>query len=94
MIILLCRNEKTIGYMPQTRAIRERFRPMPICLPILYPTPHALVTVTLIIPFPFSLYNYNIIHSCSNWITKYQFTPSIFDITMFYWKTSMEVVAF
>ncbi|XP_044471425.1 WD repeat-containing protein 11 isoform X1 [Mangifera indica] len=35
-------NEKTIGYMPQTRAIRERFRPMPICLPILYPTPHAL----------------------------------------------------
>ncbi|XP_038696961.1 WD repeat-containing protein 11 isoform X2 [Tripterygium wilfordii] len=34
--------DKTFGPEPQTRAIKERFRPMPICSPILLPTPHAL----------------------------------------------------
>ncbi|KAM3762003.1 hypothetical protein ACB098_01G311700 [Castanea mollissima] len=35
-------NDKKIGYGPQSRTIKERFRPMPICAPILLPTPHAL----------------------------------------------------
>ncbi|KAL9440390.1 hypothetical protein AB3S75_019118 [Citrus x aurantiifolia] len=34
--------EKKIGYTSQSRAIKERFRPMPLCLPILLPTSHAL----------------------------------------------------
>ncbi|XP_023530451.1 WD repeat-containing protein 11-like [Cucurbita pepo subsp. pepo] len=33
-------NEKKHGYGPKT--VRERFRPMPICSPMLLPTPHAL----------------------------------------------------
>lgn len=35
-------NDKKISYGPQSRTIKERFRPMPICSPILLPTPHAL----------------------------------------------------
>ncbi|GAY45482.1 hypothetical protein CUMW_089810 [Citrus unshiu] len=35
-------SEKKIGYTSQSRAIKERFRPMPLCLPILLPTSHAL----------------------------------------------------
>ncbi|KAF7838752.1 WD repeat-containing protein 11-like isoform X1 [Senna tora] len=35
-------NDKKIGYAPQPRTIKERFRPMPLCCPILLPTPHAL----------------------------------------------------
>ncbi|XP_021634010.1 WD repeat-containing protein 11 isoform X3 [Manihot esculenta] len=35
-------NDKRSGYGLQPRAIKERFRPMPICSPILFPTPHAL----------------------------------------------------
>nr|XP_023872170.1 WD repeat-containing protein 11 isoform X2 [Quercus suber] len=35
-------NDKKIGYGPQSRTVKERFRPMPICAPILLPTPHAL----------------------------------------------------
>ncbi|XP_050271980.1 uncharacterized protein LOC126715429 isoform X2 [Quercus robur] len=35
-------NDKKIGYRPQSRTVKERFRPMPICAPILLPTPHAL----------------------------------------------------
>ncbi|XP_041006551.1 LOW QUALITY PROTEIN: WD repeat-containing protein 11-like [Juglans microcarpa x Juglans regia] len=35
-------NDKKLGYGPQSRNIKERFRPMPLCSPILLPTPHAL----------------------------------------------------
>ncbi|KAL5769027.1 hypothetical protein ACOSQ2_015810 [Xanthoceras sorbifolium] len=35
-------NDKKVGYVPQPRAVKERFRPMPLCSPILLPTPHAL----------------------------------------------------
>ncbi|KAK4604459.1 hypothetical protein RGQ29_012811 [Quercus rubra] len=35
-------NDKKIGYGPQSRTVKERFRSMPICAPILLPTPHAL----------------------------------------------------
>ncbi|KAJ0752006.1 putative transcription factor WD40-like family [Helianthus annuus] len=34
--------EKRVGYEAQSGAIKERFRPMPLCSPILLPTPHAL----------------------------------------------------
>ncbi|KAG9455783.1 hypothetical protein H6P81_000291 [Aristolochia fimbriata] len=30
------------SFGPRPRAIKERFRPMPLCMPILLPTPHAL----------------------------------------------------
>lgn len=29
----------------QARPVKERFRPVPLCSPILLPTPHALVTL-------------------------------------------------
>ncbi|XP_059635123.1 uncharacterized protein LOC132277309 isoform X2 [Cornus florida] len=35
-------NDKRFGYGSQYRALKERFRPMPLCSPILLPTPHAL----------------------------------------------------
>ncbi|KAK4853158.1 hypothetical protein QYF36_004671 [Acer negundo] len=35
-------NDKKVGYVPQQHAVKERFRPMPLCSPILLPTPHAL----------------------------------------------------
>ncbi|KAA8523002.1 hypothetical protein F0562_009425 [Nyssa sinensis] len=35
-------NDKRFGYGPQPRSMKERFRPMPLCSPILLPTPHAL----------------------------------------------------
>ncbi|XP_061350716.1 uncharacterized protein LOC133295864 isoform X2 [Gastrolobium bilobum] len=35
-------NDKRPGYALQIRNIKERFRSMPICCPILLPTPHAL----------------------------------------------------
>ncbi|KAM1046662.1 hypothetical protein PS2_025881 [Malus domestica] len=34
--------DKKLGYTHQPRSIKERFRPMPLCSPILLPTPHAL----------------------------------------------------
>ncbi|KAJ4708234.1 WD repeat-containing protein 11 [Melia azedarach] len=34
--------DKKVGFTSHPRAIKERFRPMPLCLPILLPTPHAL----------------------------------------------------
>ncbi|XP_062078101.1 uncharacterized protein LOC133782749 [Humulus lupulus] len=34
--------DKRLGYVPQLRSTKERFRPMPLCSPILLPTPHAL----------------------------------------------------
>ncbi|CAI0389271.1 unnamed protein product [Linum tenue] len=34
--------DKRHGYRPQHQTIKERFRPVPICSPILLPTPHAL----------------------------------------------------
>ncbi|KAF4392022.1 hypothetical protein F8388_004351 [Cannabis sativa] len=34
--------DKRLGYVPQMRSTKERFRPMPLCSPILLPTPHAL----------------------------------------------------
>ncbi|XP_068653674.1 uncharacterized protein [Aristolochia californica] len=30
------------SFGPKPRAIKERFRPMPLCMPVLLPTPHAL----------------------------------------------------
>ncbi|XP_048331583.2 uncharacterized protein LOC107428416 isoform X1 [Ziziphus jujuba] len=33
---------KKLGFASQHRSIKERFRPMPLCSPILLPTPHAL----------------------------------------------------
>ncbi|CAK7345444.1 unnamed protein product [Dovyalis caffra] len=35
-------NDKKLSHGLQPRAIKEKFRPMPICSPILLPTPHAL----------------------------------------------------
>ncbi|KAL6974165.1 hypothetical protein U1Q18_028348 [Sarracenia purpurea var. burkii] len=35
-------NDKRVGYETQPRSMKERFRPMPLCSPILLPTPHAL----------------------------------------------------
>nr|DAD44949.1 TPA_asm: hypothetical protein HUJ06_003179 [Nelumbo nucifera] len=35
-------SDKRSGFGSQPRAIKERFRPMPLCSPILLPTPHAL----------------------------------------------------
>ncbi|XP_021277334.1 WD repeat-containing protein 11 [Herrania umbratica] len=35
-------NDKKMGPGPLPRNIKERFRPMPLCCPILLPTPHAL----------------------------------------------------
>lgn len=45
---LLCSSDKKGGYAPQPRFVKERFRPVPLCAPILLPTPHALVNY-----FPF-----------------------------------------
>ena len=28
---------------PEPGVVKERFRPVPLCLPVLFPTPHALV---------------------------------------------------
>ncbi|KAI5416206.1 hypothetical protein KIW84_041306 [Lathyrus oleraceus] len=36
-------NDKRFGSAPQIRKTKERFRAMPICCPILLPSPHALV---------------------------------------------------
>ncbi|CAN0900198.1 WD repeat-containing protein 11 [Linum grandiflorum] len=35
-------SDKRHGYRPQYQALKERFRPVPICSPILLPTAHAL----------------------------------------------------
>ncbi|CAH2033402.1 unnamed protein product [Thlaspi arvense] len=35
-------NEKKAGFAPQTKSVKERFRPMPMYSPILLPVPHAL----------------------------------------------------
>ncbi|KAK7388665.1 hypothetical protein VNO78_23487 [Psophocarpus tetragonolobus] len=35
-------NDKRFGYAPHIRNTKERFRSMPICCPILLPSPHAL----------------------------------------------------
>ncbi|KAL7168431.1 hypothetical protein ACSBR2_038799 [Camellia fascicularis] len=35
-------NDKRVGYEPRPRSMKERFRPMPLCSPILLPTSHAL----------------------------------------------------
>ncbi|XP_022729345.1 WD repeat-containing protein 11-like [Durio zibethinus] len=35
-------NDKKMGPGPLPRNIKERFRPMPLCCPVLLPTPHAL----------------------------------------------------
>lgn len=34
--------DKKLGFAHQPRSVKERFRPMPLCSPILLPTPHAL----------------------------------------------------
>lgn len=43
-------SDKRIGYGPRPRHVEERFRPMPLCSPILLPTPHALA-LRLILQF-------------------------------------------
>ncbi|XP_010496533.1 PREDICTED: WD repeat-containing protein 11-like [Camelina sativa] len=35
-------NEKKAGFVPQSKSVKERFRPMPMYSPILLPVPHAL----------------------------------------------------
>ncbi|VVB04815.1 unnamed protein product [Arabis nemorensis] len=35
-------NEKKVGFVPQSKSVKERFRPMPMYSPILLPVPHAL----------------------------------------------------
>ncbi|GAB2300310.1 hypothetical protein Dimus_034346 [Dionaea muscipula] len=35
-------NDRRVAYGPQTGPIKDRFRPMPLCAPILLPTAHAL----------------------------------------------------
>ncbi|KAL3535883.1 hypothetical protein ACH5RR_004344 [Cinchona calisaya] len=35
-------SDRKMGYESQNRTIKERFRPVPLCSPILLPTPHAL----------------------------------------------------
>ncbi|KAM7267545.1 hypothetical protein ACFE04_009711 [Oxalis oulophora] len=35
-------SDKKVGYRHQHLATKERFRPMPLCSPTLFPTPHAL----------------------------------------------------
>lgn len=35
-------SDRKVGYESQNRSIKERFRPVPLCSPILLPTPHAL----------------------------------------------------
>lgn len=44
----LC-SEKRIGYGAQSGPMRERFRPMPLCSPVLLPTAHALVILNSIV---------------------------------------------
>ncbi|KAL9685127.1 hypothetical protein QQ045_022574 [Rhodiola kirilowii] len=34
--------KRSLDYSPRPKAIKERFRPMPLCSPVLLPTPHAL----------------------------------------------------
>ncbi|XP_023633629.1 WD repeat-containing protein 11 isoform X2 [Capsella rubella] len=36
------KNEKKAGFVPQSKSVKERFRPMPMYSPILLPVPHAL----------------------------------------------------
>ncbi|KAF6145440.1 hypothetical protein GIB67_032563 [Kingdonia uniflora] len=38
----ICSNERKSSSVSLPRAIKERYRPMPLCSPILFPTPHAL----------------------------------------------------
>ncbi|KAL9249032.1 WD repeat-containing protein [Drosera capensis] len=35
-------NDRRVSYGPQTEPIKDKFRPMPLCAPILLPTAHAL----------------------------------------------------
>ncbi|KAE9602295.1 putative transcription factor WD40-like family [Lupinus albus] len=41
-IVQLTTNDKRSGHVPRIRKIKERFRSMPICCPLILPTPHAL----------------------------------------------------
>ncbi|XP_019452543.1 PREDICTED: WD repeat-containing protein 11-like isoform X1 [Lupinus angustifolius] len=41
-LVQLTANDKRSGHVPRIRKIKERFRSMPICCPIILPTPHAL----------------------------------------------------
>ncbi|KAH0651688.1 hypothetical protein KY284_031600 [Solanum tuberosum] len=42
----MCDNKMVHG--PQARPVKERFRPVPLCSPILLPTPHALALRTIL----------------------------------------------
>ncbi|OIW19550.1 hypothetical protein TanjilG_07005 [Lupinus angustifolius] len=41
-LVEITANDKRSGHVPRIRNIKERFRSMPICCPIILPTPHAL----------------------------------------------------
>uniref|UniRef100_A0A7N0UK41 WD repeat-containing protein 11 n=2 Tax=Kalanchoe fedtschenkoi TaxID=63787 RepID=A0A7N0UK41_KALFE len=41
-------NDKRSNYSLQLKAVKERFRPMPLCSPILLPTPHALALIMIL----------------------------------------------
>ncbi|KAF1002874.1 uncharacterized protein LOC141700003 [Apium graveolens] len=41
-LIEVTMSDKKIGHTPQPRSLKERFRPVALCSPILLPTPHAL----------------------------------------------------
>lgn len=72
MLFCSCRNDKRSGYGLQPRAIKERFRPMPICSPILFPTPHALVTLSCsFIIFWFRILVQHATDSCASWLTSH-----------------------
>ncbi|XP_057416472.1 uncharacterized protein LOC130711050 isoform X2 [Lotus japonicus] len=41
-LVEISANDKRVGFAPQIRHTKDRFRSMPICCPILLPSPHAL----------------------------------------------------
>ncbi|XP_031097706.1 WD repeat-containing protein 11-like [Ipomoea triloba] len=41
-------NDNKIAYAPQARSIKERYRPVPLCSPVLLPTPHAMALRTIL----------------------------------------------
>ncbi|KAF3624472.1 Transducin family protein / WD-40 repeat family protein isoform 2 [Capsicum annuum] len=41
-------SDKKMVHGPQARPVKERFRPVPLCSPILLPTPHALALRTIL----------------------------------------------
>lgn len=42
--LLCCSNESKFNLLLRQKFQKERFRPIPLCLPVLFPTAHALVS--------------------------------------------------